>query len=125
MSDEQVLSSGVIISSLGVRYKSYCSNITRTYMIDPSKEKEQAMTILINCHAHIIRRMVPGTTLSQLYNEATQFLAKSDMPTLQSHFYKNMGFLVLFFFLPLALCHIAHALPFSRRALSFVRALMS
>jgi nucleosome binding factor SPN SPT16 subunit len=34
-SDDQRLKLGVILCSLGVRYKSYCSNIARTFMIDP------------------------------------------------------------------------------------------
>lgn len=34
-SDDQRLKLGVILCSLGVRYKSYCSNVGRTFMIDP------------------------------------------------------------------------------------------
>jgi nucleosome binding factor SPN SPT16 subunit len=37
ISDEQKLHAGVILCSLGVRYKSYCTNIGRTYLIDPQK----------------------------------------------------------------------------------------
>lgn len=33
--DDQRLKAGVILCSLGIRYKSYCSNVGRTFMIDP------------------------------------------------------------------------------------------
>lgn len=39
-SDDQRLKLGVILASLGVRYKSYCSNVGRTFMIDPHKVRE-------------------------------------------------------------------------------------
>lgn len=35
-SDDQRLKAGVILCSLGIRYKSYCSNVGRTFMIDPT-----------------------------------------------------------------------------------------
>ena len=37
LSNDDPLDSGVILCSLGARYKSYCSNIGRTFLIDPSK----------------------------------------------------------------------------------------
>src|SRR4051812_36477851 len=37
VSNSDPLHAGTIIASLGVRYKSYCSNIGRTYLIDPNK----------------------------------------------------------------------------------------
>lgn len=37
LSNSDALHFGIILCSLGVRYKSYCSNIGRTFMIDPSK----------------------------------------------------------------------------------------
>lgn len=37
ISSDEHLESGVILCSLGARYKSYCSNIGRTFLIDPTK----------------------------------------------------------------------------------------
>ncbi len=37
LSTDDPLHFGIILCSLGVRYKSYCSNIARTFLIDPSK----------------------------------------------------------------------------------------
>lgn len=36
-SDEGKLKPGVVLCSMGVRYKSYCANVGRTYLIDPDK----------------------------------------------------------------------------------------
>ena len=40
-SNEKNLYYGVITCSLGARYKSYCANIGRTYVINPSKGMEK------------------------------------------------------------------------------------
>jgi len=37
VSNNEYLHAGTIICSLGVRYKSYCTNISRTFLIDPKK----------------------------------------------------------------------------------------
>ena len=37
VSSSKALKSGVILASLSVRYKSYCANIGRTFLIDPHK----------------------------------------------------------------------------------------
>lgn len=38
--DKNHLHSGVIICSFGLRYKTYCSMIARTFLIDPNKVSE-------------------------------------------------------------------------------------
>lgn len=40
VSDKNVLHFGVIVCSLGARYKSYCSNIVRTILVNPTKAIE-------------------------------------------------------------------------------------
>lgn len=37
-SDKNILHFGVIICSLGIRYKSYCSNLIRTILVNPTDE---------------------------------------------------------------------------------------
>lgn len=36
-SDEGKLKAGIVLCSMGVRYKSYCANVGRTFLIDPEK----------------------------------------------------------------------------------------
>lgn len=42
--EETVLHYGVICTSVGARYSSYCANVARTYMVDPSKEQEDEVS---------------------------------------------------------------------------------
>lgn len=44
--DDARLKAGVILCSLGIRYKSYCSNVGRTFMIDPHKVSHFSMMSL-------------------------------------------------------------------------------
>lgn len=46
-SDDQRLRLGVILASIGVRYKSYCSNVARTFMIDPHKVRVHQSFLLV------------------------------------------------------------------------------
>jgi nucleosome binding factor SPN SPT16 subunit len=39
--EDTTLHYGVICTSVGARYSSYCANVARTYMVDPSKEQEE------------------------------------------------------------------------------------
>lgn len=36
-SDDSLAHKGIVLVSLGMRYKSYCSSLGRTFMVDPSK----------------------------------------------------------------------------------------
>lgn len=35
--DQRLRDRGIILASLGIRYKSYCANVGRTFMVDPDK----------------------------------------------------------------------------------------
>lgn len=37
LSNDDNLDAGVILCSIGARYKSFCSNLSRTFLFDPSK----------------------------------------------------------------------------------------
>ena len=41
----QALHYGVIVAALGVRYRSYCSNVSRTYLVDPTKTQQEVRTL--------------------------------------------------------------------------------
>merc|ERR1719162_1422336 len=55
---------GTITCSLGARYKSYCSNVGRTYIINPSKGQEKTYKLLLELQQAAIDVMKPGTKLS-------------------------------------------------------------
>lgn len=43
-SDDSNLHDGVIVVSIGTRYSSYCANISRTYVINPTKKQVSRST---------------------------------------------------------------------------------
>eukprot|EP00479_Gromia_sphaerica_P012239 TRINITY_DN6364_c0_g1_i1.p1 TRINITY_DN6364_c0_g1~~TRINITY_DN6364_c0_g1_i1.p1 ORF type:complete len:120 (-),score=44.45 TRINITY_DN6364_c0_g1_i1:396-704(-) len=63
VSDDNQLHSApgaTIIVSLGAWYKSYCSNIARTYFIDPSKEQEKVYNCLLAVYQAVLSALKNG-----------------------------------------------------------------
>ncbi|CAO3587831.1 unnamed protein product [Absidia cylindrospora] len=91
ISDNKLLHSGVILCSLGVRYKYYCSNIARTYLIDPTKTQEKNYEFLLDLQHRVMETIRDGTKIKEIYNKALAYI-RSIRPDLESHFTKNAGF---------------------------------
>ncbi|CCE72790.1 Piso0_000384 [Millerozyma farinosa CBS 7064] len=92
--NKRLVGDGVIISSLGLRYKSYCSNIARTFFVDPTEEMEQNYEFLLKLQNHIVYELLkPGTEGSKVYSGALDFINK-EKPDLAQHFTKNCGWLM-------------------------------
>ncbi|KAI9595339.1 FACT complex subunit spt16 [Syncephalis fuscata] len=91
ISDEQKLHAGTILCSLGVRYKSYCANIGRTYLIDPQKSQEKNYSFLLDLQSKLIDALRKGTPLNEIYNKAMGII-RAKRPDLEKHFVKNCGF---------------------------------
>jgi nucleosome binding factor SPN SPT16 subunit len=75
-SNDDVLTSDVIICSLGARYKSYCANVSRTFMVDAPKKVEQSYAILSQLYDACLDKMIPGNELKDVVEEAKAFLSK-------------------------------------------------
>lgn len=89
-SDTNALHAGVIIAGLGLRYKSYCSIVARTYLVDPNSSQESNYKLLFNIQEVMIREAREGITIKDLYNKALA-MVKSKKPELEKHFLKNIG----------------------------------
>lgn len=89
--DENVLQCDTIILTLGVRYRSYCSNITRTLLINASKEKKRAYTLLCAVFDECVATLKPGNRMSDVYKAAISTI-RSRNPELELNFTKNCGF---------------------------------
>ncbi|KAI9144721.1 FACT complex component Spt16 [Paraphysoderma sedebokerense] len=90
-SNEDNLHAGTILCSLGVRYKSYCSNVARTFMIDPTKEQEKNYEFLLKLQDHLMSHIKDGVRAKDIYARAYQFV-KTNRPDLEGNFTKNVGF---------------------------------
>ena len=73
-STEADLSYDVILISLGSRYHMYCSNISRTYLVDPNKAQEAQYKALLDAHEAAIHALQPGKPMSDAYAAVVQTL---------------------------------------------------
>jgi nucleosome binding factor SPN SPT16 subunit len=84
------LHAGIIIAALGLRYKSYCSSIARTYLVDPNKSQESNYKLLYLIHNTIIKEIRDGMAAKDVYARAISII-KSKKPDMEKHFLKNVG----------------------------------
>lgn len=89
--DKDILHPGIIIAAMGLRYKSYCSQIARTFMVDPNKSQESNYKFLLAVHNLILKEIRDGVAVKDVYIKAHN-LVKSKKPELEKHFLKNVGF---------------------------------
>lgn len=87
------LSGPVIMSSLGLRYNNYCSNLSRTFLIAPSKEMEKNYEFLIDVQNFVFENLNDGVKVNELFNNTIKFIEK-ERPDLKDNFVKNIGSLI-------------------------------
>lgn len=91
--EKRFVGEGAIISSLGLRYKNYCSNIARTFLIDPTPNMDSNYQTLLALQEHIVQNLLKDSKLaSDVYKGAIEFL-ETKKPELIPHFTKNAGWL--------------------------------
>lgn len=90
-SDKNNLHFGAIVCSLGVRYKSYCSNIARTLLVNPSDEVQNNYNFLLNIEEEILKKLQAGTKLSEVYETGYGYV-KKEKPELLDKLTKTFGF---------------------------------
>ncbi|XP_030372702.1 FACT complex subunit spt16 isoform X2 [Scaptodrosophila lebanonensis] len=88
--DKNHLHFGVIVCSLGARYKSYCSNISRTFLVNPTETMEENYTFLVNVQEEILKLLVPGAKLCDVY-ETTLSYVKKEKPKMVDNLTKTFG----------------------------------
>ncbi|KAL7270396.1 FACT complex subunit spt16 [Rhizina undulata] len=88
--DDNPLHGGIILSTMGLRYKTYCSLIGRTFLIDPSKPQERYYSFLVDLQWRVLSEMRDGVVCKEVYNKAIAYI-KSKHPELEKHFTKNIG----------------------------------
>ena len=84
-SNNEVLKYDTIVVSLGARYASYCSNVSRTMFVDPTKQQEKYYGALLKAHGACMSAMRPGNTLSSAYAAAVESFNESGCPELTKH----------------------------------------
>ena len=91
-SNSKTLKYDIITISLGARYKLYCSNIARTFLVDPPKRVSDTYETLLSMQDECLKAMVPGKPLKGVYKAAVEYLKSSGNEDLISKLPKNLGF---------------------------------
>jgi len=91
-SDDNVLHDGVIVVSIGTRYSSYCSNIGRTYIINPTKKQEEEYAALLAAQEALISGLVDGAVIANVVDKAIKVLKSKGQEHLVEKLTKNLGF---------------------------------
>ncbi|KAL7732830.1 hypothetical protein ACLKA6_005962 [Drosophila palustris] len=89
--DKNHLHFGVIVCSLGARYKSYCSNISRTFLVNPTEAMQENYTFLVNVQEEILKLLIPNSKLCEVY-EKTLAYVKKEKPNMVDNLTKSFGF---------------------------------
>ncbi|KAK6982924.1 FACT complex subunit SPT16-like isoform X1 [Biomphalaria glabrata] len=90
-SDENNLQFDAIVCAMGVRYKSYCSNIVRTLLVNPEEPIQKVYEFLVQLEEEVINKLQHGVKLSDVY-DAGLALVKKEHPELEDKMIKSFGF---------------------------------
>ncbi|KAE8266753.1 hypothetical protein A4X09_0g5594 [Tilletia walkeri] len=83
---------GVVIAAMGLKYKSYCSNMARTWLIDSHKTQSRNLGILLELQTEIATKLLrPGQAGKDVYEAAVKFLESKDK-TLATKLTKTLGY---------------------------------
>lgn len=91
VSDKNTLHFGAIVCCLGARYKSYCSNIVRTLLVNPTEEVQNNYNFLVTLEEEVLKKLTAGTKICDVYEAGVEFV-KKEKPNLVDNLTKNFGF---------------------------------
>ncbi|KAI6182216.1 FACT complex subunit [Aphelenchoides bicaudatus] len=83
---------GSIVSTLGARYLSYCANVGRTMMVEPSKDMEDIYEFLLNLENFLLENLKPGTMICEVHKLAVDFIKEKKPDLLKYITTANFGF---------------------------------
>ncbi|KAG6909830.1 hypothetical protein DXG01_015103 [Tephrocybe rancida] len=90
-SEDNIAHKGVLLVAFGLRYKSYCANVGRTFIVDPNPDQEKQYNILLNLQSELLSFIKNNVSARDVYQHALSFVKSKD-PDLERHFVKNVGF---------------------------------
>ena len=88
--DDENLHANTIFTGIGLRYKTYCSVVGRTYLVDPTAAQSNNYKLLHAVHELIVKEMKDGAVIKDVYNKAVG-LIRTKRPELEKHFVKSIG----------------------------------
>lgn len=91
VSNKENVHFGAIVCSFGARYKSYCSNIIRTMLVDPSESIQKNYEFLLSLEEHLLNKLKDGSKLGDVYGSVVN-MVKKEKPELSGKLTKSFGF---------------------------------
>ena len=88
--DSNPLDYGCIVVSLGAKYKEYQSTLTRTLLVNPSREQTAAYLAANELLEELMKWARPGVVAASLYEKADKFLEENHKE-FSSNFLKDCG----------------------------------
>ena len=82
---------GTIVASMGIRYMSYSSLVTRTYMVDPTKAQDSTYKFLLEVRDVVLREIRDGVQAAKVWDKARSFV-ESKKPELFNHMRGSVGY---------------------------------
>ncbi|MES1920611.1 FACT complex subunit spt16, partial [Bonamia ostreae] len=80
-----------VLISLGVRYKSYCCNMSRSLMFDPSEEQKRVYNTALCAFEAAVDALKPGTEVKRIW-EIVRNVVEDKYPEKVDKLMKNCGF---------------------------------
>ncbi|CAA7267953.1 unnamed protein product [Cyclocybe aegerita] len=90
-SEDNIAHKGVFLVAFGMRYKSYSTNVGRTFIVDPNPNQEAQYGMLLNLQAELLTFMKDGVSARDVYQHALSYI-KNNNTELEKYFVKNIGF---------------------------------
>lgn len=90
-SDDRNLHFGTIVCSLGVRYQSYCSNVIRSLMVNPTEDQSATYSYLHDLFEWATSEMKPGVKIAD-FCQSLHKKVISERPELADNLIKSFGF---------------------------------
>ena len=91
VSDKETVHFGAIVVTFGARYRSYCSNIARTFLVNPSDKIQNLYNLLVTAEEEVLTRLTDGVKLSDVYKCALNVVKKENADVV-NNLTKNFGF---------------------------------
>lgn len=89
------LSHDVIVVSIGARYRNYCSNIARTFLVDAPQKVNDIYDVLLEVQDACLKAMKPGNQLKAVYKAAVSHIKeRQGFEYLVEHLPKSLGFCI-------------------------------
>jgi nucleosome binding factor SPN SPT16 subunit len=92
-STDQLLSADVVLCSIGARYKGYCANVSRTFLVNPPDSVVSSYCFLLDLFDHCLQKMIVGNSVSDVWNGGREYVMKNK-PSFLSNLPLSIGSII-------------------------------